>query len=115
MFNKNTFKKRILFVGIPDMAYIGLDGLLMAGVNIVGVLGPKKDHNMYYDFRNFVLSRRLNFIEYDELDEIQLIKKIQDGTVSYNSDAIKSWNNHRDAIVTAGDALLEVAKNNAKT
>ena len=34
MFNKTTFKKRILFVGIPDMAYIGLDGLLMAGVNI---------------------------------------------------------------------------------
>lgn len=24
------------------MAYIGLDGLLMSGVNIVGVLGPKK-------------------------------------------------------------------------
>ena len=78
MFNKNTFKKRILFVGIPDMAYIGLDGLLMAGVNIVGVLGPKKDHNMYYDFKNFVQSRRLNYIEYEELDEPQLIKKVQD-------------------------------------
>jgi methionyl-tRNA formyltransferase len=77
MFNKTTFKKRILFVGIPDMAYIGLDGLLMAGVNIVGVLGPKKDHNMYDDFKNFTLSRRLNFIEYDELDEPQLVEKIQ--------------------------------------
>jgi methionyl-tRNA formyltransferase len=60
------------------MAYIGLDGLLMAGVNIVGVLGPKKDHNMYYDFKNFVFSRRLNFIEYDELDEPQLIEKIKE-------------------------------------
>ena len=60
------------------MAYIGLDGLLMAGVNIVGVLGPKKDHNMYYDFKNFVNSRRLNYIEYDELDEPQLIQKVQD-------------------------------------
>jgi len=77
MFNRTPFKKRILFVGIPDMAYIGLDGLLMAGVNIVGVLGPKKDHNMYFDFRNFVLSRRLDFIEYDELDEPQLIEKIK--------------------------------------
>ena len=54
MFNRSTFKKRILFVGIPDMAYIGLDGLLMAGVNIVGVLGPKKDHNMFYDFNYFI-------------------------------------------------------------
>lgn len=77
MFNRNAFKKRILFVGIPDMAYIGLDGLLMAGVNIVGVLGPKKDHNMFQDFRNFVLARRLNFIDYDELDEPQLIEKIK--------------------------------------
>ena len=78
MFNRNTFKKRILFVGIPDMAYIGLDGLLMAGVNIVGVLGPKKDHNMYFDFKNFAQSRRLNYIDYDELDEDKLIKTITD-------------------------------------
>ena len=78
MFNRNTFKKRILFVGIPDMAYIGLDGLFMAGVNIVGVMGPKKEHNMYEDFRNFVYSRRLNYIEYNELDEPELIQKIQE-------------------------------------
>ena len=77
MFNRTVFKKRILFVGIPDMAYIGLDGLLMAGVNIVGVLGPKKSHNMYYDFKNFVTMRGLNYIDYDELDEPKLIEKIK--------------------------------------
>ena len=77
MFNKTVFKKRILFVGIPDMAYVGIDGLLMSGVNIVGVLGPKKDHNMYYDFKKFVISRGLNYIEYDELDEPQLIEKVK--------------------------------------
>ena len=77
MFNRNIFKKRILFVGIPDMAYIGLDGLLMAGVNIVGVLGPKKDHNMYYDFKNFVESRKLNYLVYDELDEPELIEQVR--------------------------------------
>ena len=77
MFNRTPFHKRILFVGIPDMAYIGLDGLLMAGVNIAGVLGPKKNHNMYHDFKNFVLSRRLNYIDYDELDEPQLIEDVR--------------------------------------
>ncbi len=77
MFNRTPFHKRILFVGIPDMAYIGLDGLLMAGVNIAGVLGPKKNHNMYHDFKNFVLSRRLNYIDYDELDEPQLIEAVR--------------------------------------
>ena len=83
MFNRTIFKKRILFVGIPDMAYIGLDGLLMAGVNIVGVLGPKKEHNMYSDFKNFVHSRKLNYIDYNELDEPQLIEAIH----SLNIDA----------------------------
>ena len=65
MFNRTLFKKRILFVGIPD------------------IMGPKKDHNMYYDFKNFVLSRRLNYIDYDELDEPQLIEKVR----SLNIDA----------------------------
>ena len=78
MFNRTAFKKRILFVGIPDMAYIGIDGLLMAGVNIVGVLGPKKDHNMYNDFKKFVFSRGLNYVDFDELDEPQLIQKVKD-------------------------------------
>ena len=59
------------------MAYIGLDGLLMSGVNIVGVLGPKKDHNMYEAFKMFTKVRGLNFIEYDELDEPQLIEKVK--------------------------------------
>ena len=77
MFNRTEMKKRILFVGIPDMAYIGIDGLLMAGVNIVGVLGPKKDHNMYNDFKKFVASRGLNYIDFDELDEPQLIQTIK--------------------------------------
>ncbi len=77
MFNRTQFKKRILFVGIPDMAYIGIDGLLMAGVNIVGVLGPKKSHNMYEEFKRFTQLRGLNFIEFDELDEPQLIEKIK--------------------------------------
>ena len=78
MFNRVAFKKRILFVGIPDMAYVGLDGLLMSGVNIVGVLGPKKDHSMFYNFKNFVIHRGLNYIDYDELDEPQLIEKVKD-------------------------------------
>ena len=78
MFNKTSFKKRILFVGIPDMAYIGIDGLLMSGINIVGVLGPKKDHNMYNDFKRFIQSRGLNYIDFDELDEPQLIQTVKE-------------------------------------
>ena len=69
MDNRSVYKKRILFVGIPDMAYVGLDGLLMSGINVVGVLGPKKRHPMYYNFKRFVVARGLNFIEYDTSNE----------------------------------------------
>lgn len=81
MFNAektNNLKKRVLFVGIPDMAYICLDGLKTAGFNLVGVIGPKKNHPTYFDFKNFVLQRNLNFIEYDKLNEESLIKKVKD-------------------------------------
>lgn len=77
-FQKKVFKKRVLFVGIPDMAYVCLDGLNMAGVNIVGVVGPKKNHPTYVNFKNFVSSRGLNFIEYDKLDNAGFIQKVRD-------------------------------------
>lgn len=76
--NERKLKKRVLFVGIPDMAYICLDGLNMSGVNIVGVVGPKKSHPTYLSFRQFVKQRNLNFIEYDSLDDIFFINKIRD-------------------------------------
>lgn len=74
---KNDFQKRVLFVGIPDMAYICLDGLGVSGVNIVGVVGPKKNHPTYSMFKSFVQSRHLNYVEYDELDDIFFIDKIK--------------------------------------
>jgi methionyl-tRNA formyltransferase len=73
-----AFTKRVLFVGIPDMAYICLHKLNEAGVNIVGVVGAKKNHPTYFDFKNFVYQHHLNFIEYDELDDEQFIQTIKD-------------------------------------
>lgn len=72
------FQKRILIIGVPDMAYMGVDSLQRAGVNIVGVMGPIKTHNTYASFKNFVLSRNLNFIEYDDLNSPDFHKKITD-------------------------------------
>lgn len=86
----SDFKKRVLFIGIPDMAYICLDGLCMSGVNVVGVVGPKKNHPTYYNFKNFVESRELNFIEYDKLSDADFIQKIK----NLNADiaAVASFN-----------------------
>ena len=95
------------------MAYIGLDGLLMAGVNIVGVLGPKKDHAMFSDFKSFVLSRGLNYIDYDELDEVQLLEKIHNLNVdaavvcSFNYKIPKAlMNTTRDGFINVHPSML---------
>jgi len=77
-FKKNTHNKRVLFVGIPDMAYICLDGLLMSEINVVGVIGAKKDHQTYESFKTFVKQRELNFIEFDKLDDPIFIQTIKD-------------------------------------
>lgn len=76
MFNIKN-KKRVLFVGIPDMAYICLEGLIKNGTNIVGVVGPKKNHPTYGSFKYFVEQFSLNFIEYDNLDSELFISKIK--------------------------------------
>lgn len=73
----SDFKKRVLFIGIPDMAYICLDGLCMSGVNVVGVVGPKEDHPTYLNFQRFVRARNLNFIEYETLDDFMFIQQIK--------------------------------------
>lgn len=75
--DKTDFKKRVLFIGVPDMAFVGLDTLLYAGINIVGVIGPKKTHNTYYIFKEFVKSRHQHFIEYDKLSSPELIAEIK--------------------------------------
>ncbi len=75
---ESKFTKRVLFMGVPDMALIGLDALTFAGVNIVGVIGPKKTSNTYKMFKNFVSNKGLNFIEYDSLSDDELINTIKE-------------------------------------
>lgn len=78
MSDKLGFQKRVLFVGIPDMACVCLEGLFNAGVNIVGVMGPKKSHETYAYFKSLVEQKNLNFIEWDNLSSPDLIKKLSD-------------------------------------
>lgn len=75
--SENQFKKRILFVGIPDMALVCLDGLISSGVNIVGVVGPMKNHPTFAGFKQYVLSLNLNFIDYDDLAAPNFIEQIK--------------------------------------
>ena len=40
---EKKYKKRILFIGMPDMALVCLSKLAAKGINIVGVVPPAKD------------------------------------------------------------------------
>lgn len=107
------FKKRILFLGVPDMAYVGLDMLFYSKVNIVGVIGPKKTHSTYNAFKHFVNVRNLNFIEYDKITDDELLRKINDlkpdlGVVCSFNDKLppKLINSVKDGILNIHPSLL---------
>lgn len=60
------------------MAYICLEGLLSAGVNIVGVMGAKPNHNTFSSFKSYVESKNLNYIDWTDLKDEKFIQTIKD-------------------------------------
>ena len=71
-------KLKIIFVGMPDMALICLSNLLEKDFNIVGVVPPKKNHETYEYFKQFVNFKNLNLIEYENTcNEDICIEKIK--------------------------------------
>ena len=73
-----NFQKRVLFIGMPDMALVCLSKLVSEGFNIVGVVPPHKTESTYGLMCNFVRSLRLPLYEYENrLDEIDFIHKIR--------------------------------------
>lgn len=74
----SEFKKRILFVGIPDMAFVCLEACYQEHINIVGVMGPKPNHHMYEPFKDFVKNKGLNFIEFTDLKAPDFLQRIKD-------------------------------------
>ncbi len=71
-------KLKIIFVGMPDMALVCLSNLLEKNFNIIAVVPPKKTHETYYFFKNFVLSKNLNLIDFNSSpNEDSCIEKIK--------------------------------------
>lgn len=102
------YKKRVLFIGVPDMALLGLDTLWRERVNIVGVLGPLKTHNTYSMFKSFVEARNLNFIEYDSIRDVDLIERIQ--ALNIDIAVVCSFNNKipKEFISSIKDGIINV-------
>ena len=75
--DKLKFKKRVLFIGVPDMALVCLNALCYAGVNIIGAIGPEKSHNTYHIFKRFVQAKNIEMLEYDSLKDSDFINKVK--------------------------------------
>ena len=74
----NLFKKRVLFVGMPDTAYTTLHALNKAGVNIIAVVAPHKGHPVTLPFAHF--ANKLGYkviIPEKNINEVAIIEKIK--------------------------------------
>lgn len=86
-----TYTKRILFIGMPDMAIICLHRLVSKGINIVGVVPPAKDDPTNKLMVNTAKSYNLNVIQYyTNIKEKDFLEKIK----SLNADlaVVASYN-----------------------
>lgn len=70
-------KLKIIFVGTPDMALICLSNLLEKDFNIIAVVPPLKDNETYDYFKKYVLSKKLNLMEFNNSpNEKEYIEKL---------------------------------------
>lgn len=71
-------KKRILFFGMPDMAYVCFDKLYRTGFNIVGVVPPAENHQSFFNFKSFLDRYNVNVISYySSLKEERFLNEIK--------------------------------------
>ena len=111
---ENKYKKRILFVGMPDMAIACLAKLIADGFNIVGVVPPHCSSETHDFMCTFARGFQLPVITYEKrLDEIDFIHKIRQlkadlGIVcSYNKKLpIELLKSTKDGFVNCHPSLL---------
>ncbi len=74
-----NYTKRILFVGMPDMALVCLNKLTAKGINVAAVVPPPKNDPSYSLMVNFAKKLNLNIIDYDfDLSDKEFLDKIRD-------------------------------------
>lgn len=72
------YQKRILFLGMPDMALVCLSRLVSEGFNIVGVVPPHSSEGTYELMCSFTESLKLPLVKYNQrMDEIDFVHKIR--------------------------------------
>lgn len=74
----NKLTKKILFVGMPDTAYLTLKRVVETGVNVAGVVPPHPSNPTHTSFVQYAKGLGLEVVKYeDRLDEPDFISKIK--------------------------------------
>lgn len=74
----NKYKKKILFIGMPDMAIVCLSKLVAEGFNIVGVVPPHSGEPTYDFMVQFAKNEGLNILKFENsINEPDFINKLK--------------------------------------
>ena len=111
---EKLYKKRILFIGMPDFGSIALERLIKENFNIVGVIVPHKSDPSYNYMKSFALNLNANVIDYEEtLKDNDFLNKLSNLDIdiaiccSYNKKIPKELLNiPKDGIINCHPSLL---------
>ena len=111
---EKLYKKRILFIGMPDFGSIALERLIKENFNIVGVIVPHKSDPSYNYMKSFALNLNANVIDYEEtLKDNDFLNKLSNLDIdiaiccSYNKKFPKELLNiPKDGIINCHPSLL---------
>lgn len=109
----NENQKRILFVGMPDMALVVFKRLIDKGFNIAGIVPPDKTNETYITMEKLARNFNIPFFPYSNLKETKFIKALKNikadiGIVcSFNKKLPKEFlNTTKDGFLNCHPSLL---------
>lgn len=74
---QNSFKKRVFYIGYPDMGLVCLTKLLLSGVKIAGVLAPPESAETYKLFMQFASGFNLNILKFTDLKDEKFLNEVR--------------------------------------
>ena len=76
-FMESSYKKRILFVGMPDMALVVFKKLMEKRFNIVGIVPPAKADSTYTTMQKIAEHFNIPLFSYDNINDTKFLKTLK--------------------------------------
>ncbi len=105
----NNYQKRILFVGMPDTAFVTLHSLHLENINIVAVVAPPKNHPASLTFCNYAQNYGYEVIcPQKNINETEVIEKIRN--LDIDLIVVTSYNQKfsKELLISSKDGVVNV-------